>query len=210
MSKAGLLGVCGALASVLAGCGETAHQDASEARGNFTVLARASFPHLQAVARPVRLVLSVRNTGARTLPDVTVAVTSFSYLSNYPGLASRRRPVWIVDRGPGRVANPPVATVEVDPPGNGTTPNYNIWALGQLKPGATRSFVWEVTPVKPGVHRVFYRVYAGLNGRAQARLAGGGVPGGSFATYIAGRPPRTHVNPQTGRVAAGPYIPPEG
>ncbi len=211
MSRAVLLGVCGALAGVLAGCGEAARQDASEPRGGFTVaLARASFPLRQAVARPARLVLNVRNTGARALPDVTVAVTSFSYLSSYPGLASRRRPVWVVDRGPGRVANPPVETVQVDPPGSGTTANYNIWALGPLKPGATRSFVWDVTPVKPGAHRVFYRVYAGLNGRAQAQLKGGGAPAGSFTTYIAGRPPRTHVDQQTGRVVAGPYIPPEG
>ncbi|MGH2854669.1 MAG: hypothetical protein ACRDLF_10840 [Solirubrobacteraceae bacterium] len=207
-----LLGVCGALAGALAaGCGESRHQDASEPKGNFTVLlARASFPLRQAVARPTRLVLAIRNTGARTLPNVTVAVTSFSYLSNYPNLASRRRPVWVVDEGPGRIANPPVETVQVDPPGSGTTANYNIWALGPLAPGATRSFVWHVSPVKPGLHRVSYRVYAGLNGRAQAQLADGSPPTGSFAVYVAGRPPKTHVDPVTGKVVPGPYVPPEG
>lgn len=213
MFKAGLLGVCGALAGAgaLAGCGETAHQDAGEARGSFTVaLARASFPTLQAVARPARLVLAVRNTSAHTLPDVTVAVTSFSYLSDYPHLASRRRPVWVVDQGPGQVASPPVKTVEVDPPGSGTTANYDIWALGPLAPGATRVFVWHVTPVKPGLHRIFYKVYAGLNGRAQAVLGGGRLPTGSFTVHVAGRPPQTHVDPQTGRVVPGPYIPSAG
>jgi hypothetical protein len=211
MSRVILIGVCGALASALAvGCGGGQRQDAKEPRGNFTVaLARASFPTRQAVSRPTRMVLVVRNTSARTLPDVTVAVTSFYYLSNYPRLASRRRPIWVVDEGPGRIPNPPVETVQSDPPGSGTTANYNVWALGPLAPGATRSFVWHVTPVKPGVHRVFYRVYAGLNGKAQAKLAGGGVPGGSFTTYIAGTPPPTHVNPQTGKVVPGPYIPSE-
>ena len=128
------------------------------------------------MARPAQMVVDVRNTSARTLPDVTVAVTSFDYLSDYPNLASRRRPIWVVDEGPGQVPKPPVETVEVDPPGSGTTANYSVWALGPLAPGATRSFVWNVSPVKPGMYRVSYRVYAGLNGRAQAELANGSPP----------------------------------
>jgi hypothetical protein len=209
----GLLGVCGALASVLAaaGCGESQHQDAHEAKGTFTVhVAHASFPTQQAVAKPATLTLTVSNTGAHTVPNVTVAVTSFYYTSDFPNLASSRRPVWVVDAGPGRVANPPVETAQVDPPGGGTTSNYNVWALGPLAPRASRTFVWRVTPVKPGLHKIAYRVYAGLNGRAQAQLTGGGPPVGSFTVHIAGRPPLTHVDPQTGKVVAGPYVPPEG
>lgn len=212
MPRVILLGVCGALAGALAaGCGESRHEDAGEPKGTFTVqVTHASFPLRQAVARPARLVLDVRNSGARALPNVTVAVTSFYYLSDYPNLASRRRPVWVVNHSPGRIADPPVETVQVDPPGSGTTANYDIWALGPLAPGATRSFAWNVSPVKPGLHRVSYRVYAGLNGRAQAQLASGRPPAGSFAVDIAGHPPPTHVNPVTGKVATGPYVPPEG
>jgi hypothetical protein len=212
VSKIVLLGVCGALASALAGgCGESSHQNAGEPKGKFTVqVANASFPAKQAVARPAALRLAVRNTGARTLPDVTVAVTSFYYTSDYPNLASRERPVWVVNQGPGRVAHPPVETVQTDPPGSGTTANYDVWALGPLRPGATRSFVWNVSPVKPGMHRLSYRVYAGLNGKAQAELADGAPPAGSFAVHIADRPPSTHVDPQTGKVVPGPYVPSEG
>jgi hypothetical protein len=212
MPKVVLLGVCGALASALAtGCGESRHQDAGEPKGSFTVqVAHASFPTSQAVARPAQLALKIRNTGTRTLPDVTVAVTSFDYLSDYPNLASRRKPIWVVDQGPGQIPNPPVESVQVDPPGSATTSNYDIWALGPLAPGATRTFLWHVSPVKPGVHTISYRVYAGLNGRAQAQLADGRPPQGSFTVHIAGRPPATHVNPQTGKVVAGPYVPPEG
>ncbi|MGA2164984.1 MAG: hypothetical protein ABSH36_11025 [Solirubrobacteraceae bacterium] len=212
MVKAVSLGVCGALAVVLAaGCGESRRADASEPNGHYTVrVTHSSFPTHQAVARPAQLVLDVRNTGTHTLPDVTVAVTSFDYLSNYANLASRRRPIWIVDEGPGRLANPPVETVEVDPPGSGTTADYNVWALGPLAPGATRSFVWSVSPVKPGTHRLTYRVYAGLNGKAQAALADGSPPQGSFDVDIADRPPATHVDPTTGKVVAGPYVPSEG
>jgi hypothetical protein len=203
-----VLGACAMSAGLLAGgCGE-ADQDAHEPRGVFTVgVVRASFPALQAVARPTQLVLTVRNTGLRTLPNVAVGVNSFYYTSDFPDLAARRRPVWIVDDGPGRVPDPPVETIQTDPPGSGTTDNDQIWALGSLAPGALRRFVWRVTPVKPGVHRIFYRVYAGLDGRARARLTGGGVPAGVFTVVIAGRPPKTHVDPQTGEVVPGPYIP---
>jgi hypothetical protein len=206
------LSLCGAPLGLLAvGCGASHPQDASEPKGSFTVqVTHASFPTEQAVARPAQMVVDVRNTSARTLPNVTVAVTSFDYLSDYPHLASRRRPVWVVNEGPGKVANPPVETVQVDPPGSGTTANYDVWALGPLAPGATRSFVWNVSPVKPGVHRVSYGVYAGLNGKAKAKLADGAPPVGSFNVDIADRPPPTHVDPVTGRVVPGPFVPSEG
>jgi hypothetical protein len=211
-AKAAALGICAALSGALAaGCGGGTRQDAREPKGAFTVaLAQASFPSRQAVSRPERLVLDVRNTGTRALPDVTVAVTSFYYRSDYPNLSDPRRPVWVVDQGPGAIPAPPVETVQVDPPGSGTTANYRIWALGPLAPGATRSFVWRVTPVKAGLHEVAYRVYAGLNGKAQAQLSGGGAPAGSFTVDVAGRPPFTHVNPATGKVAPGAYVPSEG
>ncbi len=205
------LGLCGALAGVLAaGCGESRHQDAGELKAHYTVqVTHASFPAVQAVARPTQMVVDVRNTSARTLPDVTVAVNSFDYLSDYSNLASRRRPIWVIDQGPGTVPKPPVETVEVDPPGSGTTANYDVWALGPLAPGATGSFVWQLSPVKPGVHQVHYRVYAGLNGKAQAQLADGSPPAGSFTVHVAGRPPQAHVDPATGKVVPGPYVPSE-
>ncbi len=209
--KVVVLGLCGALAVALAaGCGESRRQDASEPKGHYTVqVTHASFPSDQAVARPAQMVVDVRNTSARTLPDVTVAVTSFDYLRDYPNLASRRRPIWVVDEGPGQVPKPPVETVQVDPPGSGTTANYSVWALGPLAPGATRSFVWNVSPVKPGMYRVSYRVYAGLNGRAQAEFADGSPSAGRFVVHVAERPPQTHVDPATGKVVAGPYVPSE-
>jgi hypothetical protein len=196
-------------ASALAGgCGSSAQQDASEPNAAFRVkVTHASFPLRQSIAREERLVLSVSNKSTHAVPDVAIAVNSFDYLSDYPNLAARRRPVWVIDHGPGPLPRIPVETVEVDAPGGGTTANYNVWALGSLAPGATRSFVWHVTPVKPGEHTVTYRIYGGLNGRARAQLASGAVPTGSFKVDIAGQPPTKHVNPQTGRVEEGAYSP---
>jgi hypothetical protein len=203
-----LLGACGPLACLASGCGEATQQDAHEPRGSYAVLlTHASFPARQAVSRPTQLVLSIRNAGARTLPNLAVAVSSFSYVSSYPNLASRKRPVWLIDQGPGPEPPRPVETVQVNPPGGATTASANVWALGSLAPGASRSFVWHVTPVKPGVHTVSYRVYAGLNGRARAVLSGGATPSGHFVVYVADRPPPTHVDPETGRVTAGAYSP---
>jgi hypothetical protein len=197
------------LASVLAsGCGGGAQQNASEPKGTFGVrVTHASFPARQSIAREERLVLSVRNTGSRVVPNVTIAVDSFYYNSDYPNLAVRKRPVWVVDNGPGPLPRIPVETEEVDPPGGGTTATYDVWALGPLAPGATRNFVWHVTPVKPGVHTVAYRVYGGLGGKARAALASGRAPGGSFRVVISGQPPPRHVNPQTGKVEPGPFTP---
>jgi hypothetical protein len=205
--KTVVLGLCGPACALAAGCGESAHQDAGEPKARYTVrVTQASFPNEQAVARQTEMVVDVRNTSTRTLPNVAVAVKSFDYLSNYSNLASRRRPIWVVNQGPGQIADPPVETVQTDPPGSGTTANYNVWALGPLAPGASRRFIWNLSPVKPGSYQVAYRVYAGLNGRAQAELADGSPPGGTFAVHVAGRPPQTHVDPTTGKVVAGPYV----
>jgi hypothetical protein len=191
----------GVLAS---GCGE-ARRDAHEPTGLYTVeVVRAGFPARQSIARDTRLALVVRNAGVRTIPNVAVTLDSFYYTSAYPRLSANKKPVWIVNTGPGAVPTRPVQTEEVNPPGGGETAYVNTWALGALAPGASRSFVWRVTPVKAGLHTVHYTVVTGLDGRALARLAGGGRPVGAFVTYIAPKPPATHVNPETGRVVPGP------
>jgi hypothetical protein len=200
------LAVCGAMLGVLAsGCGE-AQRNAHEPTGLYTVeILGARFPAKQAISHDTKLALVVRNAGASTIPNVAVTLDSFYYTSTYPHLAANKRPVWIVNTGPGAVATgPPVQTEEFDPPGGGETTYVNTWALGRLAPGASKRFVWRVTPVKAGLHTVHYTVAAGLDGKARTRLAGGGRPVGSFVALVAPKPPPTHVNPETGQVVAGP------
>jgi len=202
----GALAVCGVLLVALAsGCGGS-ERNAREVKGIYTVeVLRAHFPAKQAIAHDTRLALIVRNAGAKTIPNVAVTLDSFYYTSNYPNLSVKKKPVWIVNTGPGATAiGPPVQSEEINPPGGGETAYVNTWALGALAPGKSKRFVWKVTPVKAGLHTVHYSVAAGLDGKAIARLAGGGRPAGRFVASIAPLPPATHVNPETGEIVAGP------
>jgi hypothetical protein len=201
----GSLAACGVALGVLAGGCGGAQRNVREAKGVYTVeVVHARFPTKQAIARDTKLALVVRNASAHTIPNVAVTVDSFSYASSYPHLSANKRPVWIVNTGPGAVSARPVQTEEVNPPGGGETAFVNTWALGALAPGKSRAFVWRVTPVKAGVQTVRYAVSAGLDGKAVARLAGGGLPTGSFVVHVAPQPPSTHVSPDTGKVVSGP------
>lgn len=217
--------LAGAVGALAGGCGGS-EQNAGEPKASYPVqIVAASFPALQSVPRAARLVLTVRNPGPRTLPNVAVTIDSFSYADLYREEAAPKQPVWIVDQGPGTVPRRPVQSEAIDPPGGGQTAYVNTWALGPLGPGRLRTFVWRVTPVKSGVHRVDFLVSAGLAGNARARLSAsraltrgvvsvhaglGGAPAGHFTVAIAGQPRTRHVNPETGAVAPGPYVPSAG
>ncbi|HEY5286530.1 MAG TPA: hypothetical protein VIJ50_05455 [Solirubrobacteraceae bacterium] len=190
----------------MSGCGGS-QRNAHEVAGTYPVeILRTRFPAKQAIARDERFTLVVRNAGERTIPNIAVTLDSFYYSSSYPKLSVSRRPVWIVNTGPGKVSSsPPVQTEEVNPPGGGETAFVNTWALGALAPHASRAFIWHVTPVKAGLHTVHYTVSAALDGKARARLVGGGLAAGSLTASIAPAPPPTHVNPETGAIQPGPH-----
>ncbi len=205
-----MLAVCGVMLCVLAsGCGAGRRNAREVARTYPVEVLAVRFPAKQAIARDIRFTLIVRNAGVRTIPNVAVTLDSFYYTSTYPKLASNKRPVWVVNTGPGAVAtDPPVQTQEINPPGGGETAFVNTWALGALAPHASRAFIWRVTPVKAGLHTVHYTVATGLDGKALARLASGGPAAGSLTAFIAPTPPRTHVNPETGLIVPGsPPVP---
>src|SRR5918998_2232693 len=150
----------GALGVLLvSGCGGGAErQDEDEPRGDFRVeLVDASFPSGQRLAEQEELRLRVRNADSKTIPNLAVTVEGFSRRSEQPGLADPSRPVWVIDDGPR----------------GGVTAYTNTWALGRVRAGETKEFVWRVTPVKAGSFEVKYRVSAGLDGRAKAVASGG-------------------------------------
>lgn len=198
-----LLGACATL--LASGCG-VARQDANEPKGSFEMqVVHASFPANQAIARPTQLELRVRNTGAQTAPNVAVTLDSFYYTEHYPELAADKRPIWVVESGPGPIPKRPVQSEAVSPPGGGQTAYVNTWALGPLAPGQTQRFLWKVAPVKAGVHTVHFTVAADLAGKAKAVLASGGPVQGQLTADVAPAPPKTSVDPNTGRVVAGAY-----
>jgi hypothetical protein len=199
------LAACALPAALLAaGCGE-ARRDAHEPHGDFLVeIVKAKFPARQSIAHDTTLELRVRNAGSRTVPDVAVTLDSLSYASSYPKLAASQRPTWIVNGGPGPTANPPVETAALNPPGGGQTAFVHTWTLGALKPGATQTFAWKLTPVRAGRHAVHYAIAAGLDGRASTRLADGRRAIGSFEVNVASTPRASHVNGETGALAGGP------
>jgi hypothetical protein len=178
----------GAVALVLAlgGCGGGGGGTAEP----FTVsLPTVRFPARQRVATPVVLRIVVRNDGDRALPDVAVSIDSFAVVD--PAGAGPPRPAWIVDRAP-----------------TGAGSDSQTWALGSLAPGATRTFLWQVTPVRPGRYTVGYRVAPGLPGSAVAELSGGRPARGVFGVIVSGAAADSRVDPATGRVIRRAHIAP--
>ncbi len=200
------LGALLAVSALAAGCGGGSPATAGEPSQTFALeVVRASFPHQQSIAKHERLLISVRNTSNETIPNLVATVDSFNYSSNFPELAANKRPIWVIERGPGQPARPPVETQEVSIPGGGQTAYVNTWALGPLRAHQTETFYWLVVPVKSGAYTVHWLFSAGLAGKAKARLASGGPAGGHFHVVIAPAPPETHVDPKTGQVVPGPY-----
>jgi hypothetical protein len=177
--------ICGAIALVLPGCGGGDRQDADEPEGDWTVqVLDASFPTSQRLARQETMRVRVRNTEQKDLPNIALTVDGFSSRSQQAGLSDPNRPVWIVD----------------DAPRGGVTAYTNTWALGRIPAGGTKTFTFRVTPVKPGRHKVNFRISAGLDGKAKARLAGGQRPEGSFTVDVSRKPAQSRVDPETGDV----------
>ena len=200
--RALVLAVAGAAG--IAACGG-AEQNAGEPHGDFRVQVSSSFPTSQRLAQQTQFVVRIKNTGHATIPDVAVTVTnprygdaaqSFGMLippggQGQPILASRSRPVWIIDQAPG----PCEYSCKSRGPGGAATAYTDTWALGRLAPGHSVTFDWHLTAVQPGAWTVEYQVAAGLNGYARAVTAGGGPVSGRYTVTISGKPQGTYVGP---------------
>ena len=201
-----------AAALPLAACGGPGKQDEDESGGDFTVaVTRASFPKQQRLAKSARMTITVRNTGDERVPVVAVTLRSsglpgssgaagstsgsggqgqgldaFGYRSPQPGLSDPTRPIWVVDRGPRQFLG--------EGPGGGVTAYVATWALGELQPGKSKTFVWDVTPVRSGNYSIGWQVSAGLDSKAKAKLSNGAVPKGAFSVSIDGAPEQLRVD----------------
>ena len=166
-------------ALLVTGCGGGGpRQDANEPSGNFKVqVVEAKFPDHQALAKRSLMRITVKNVDTKTIPNVAVTVNSFDITKKDPALADPRRPQFIVNKGPA----------------GGDTAYVGTSALGPLKPGETKTFLWDVTAVTAGKYNLKYAVAAGLNGKARAVLAGGGAPAGEFKGIVSNKAPNSRV-----------------
>jgi len=199
----------GLAALALSACGSGSNQAAGEPKGHFPVqVTSASFPTAQKLSQHSNLVIAIRNSGTKTIPNVAVTIcnvtcaypapkgegtsaAAFGQNINQQYLANSSRPVWVVDAPPG----PCTYSCKSGGQGGGVTAYANTWALGKLRPGRTATFTWAVTAVQAGRHVVAWEVSAGLAGNAKAVLAnGGGLPHGTFTVNVSSKPPQTYVN----------------
>ncbi len=180
--------------AVLAGCGGE-RQDENEPSGEFPVaVVRATFPEDQKLAKSSNLVITVRNAGDETIPNIGVTVDGFNYRkTDDANLADPERPVFAINGMRVQIAGFPeskdIAVRGCD------TAYVNTWACGPLGPGKEKRFRWSVTAVKTGNFKLDWRVNAGLHGKAKAVEAGGGdePPSGSFSGTISREPPDVRV-----------------
>jgi hypothetical protein len=190
------------MALAVSACGSGANEDQStQATGTFPAAVSARFPAKQHLAQASQLVIKVKNTGGRTMPNVAVTLSNPKYGSGaqslgtllaapsagQPILAGRSRAVWVIDQGPG----PCNYSCKQGGPGAGVTAYTNTWALGSLAPGATRTFAWHVTALQSGSYTVAYQVAAGLSGKAPVA---GTATSGELLVKITSKPREAYVN----------------
>ncbi len=174
-----------ALALFAAGCGGGGErQDAGDADGTYRVAVTDSFPARQALADESELRLVVKNESGKRIPNLAATIEmagdgdqaqAFSRLDESTGLASRSRPVWIVDDGPGMTAY------------------ADTWAYGPLEPDRTATLTWRVSAISAGRWRIRWRLSGSLGGGAKVVQRDGERAQGSFDVEIGRKPAQARV-----------------
>jgi hypothetical protein len=163
----------------LAACGSGDPQDKNEPSGTWKVdVLSASFPGNQHLAENATLRITVKNLDSRAVPDLAVTVDGFDIREDNRDFAQPSRPIWVIEK----------------PPVNSNTAFTNTWSFGSVPAGQTRTLVWKVSAVRAGTYTLRYRVAAGLDGKAKARLPDGTNPEGSFIARVSDKPPPPQID----------------
>src|SRR3954468_5184238 len=127
----------------IGGCGGGERQDANEPEGNFPVeVVSATFPQKQKLAQTSELVITVRNTGKKDVPNVAVTVKGLGFRATQPDLSDPDRPQFALEGVPREIGGFPEAK---DATPSGCDSAYvNTWACGSLAPGKETTLVWKV------------------------------------------------------------------
>jgi hypothetical protein len=174
------------------GCGGGERQDANEPSGDFKVdVTKASFPATQKLAKQSDIVIAVKNTGNKTVPDIAVTLHGLDYEVANKSVADPSRPMFVINGVPKSIGS--FNESKEAAPQGGQTAYVDTWALGPLAPGKEQTFRWTVTAVHAGPYKLSYAVAGGLNGKAKAVNASGQTPRGLFSGTVSGKPPQTRV-----------------
>lgn len=179
-----------------AGCGGGERQDANDADGTYRVAVDPTFPARQGLADETELRLVVENKSGKTIPNLAATIEmagdgdqaqAFARLDQAVGLASRSRPVWIVDASPGATAYD------------------DTWAYGPLPPGRRATLSWQVSAISAGRWRIRWRLIGSLGGRAKVVERDGVRAQGTFDVVVGRAPAQARVgaNGEVIRVPAG-------
>jgi len=186
----GCLCIAGVIA--FAGCGGGERQDADEPSGDYKVaVTKATFPPDQKLAKQSDIVISVKNTGNETVPNIAVTLSGLDYKTTAQGVADPSRPQFVINGVPKNIGS--FQESKEAAPEGGETAYVNAWALGPLAAGKETTFRWTVTAVKGGPYKLTYEVAAGLNGKAKAVDSKGQTPRGLFTGTVDSTPPQTRV-----------------
>jgi hypothetical protein len=178
----------------LAGCGgNNERQDKNEPEGDFKVeVVEASFPQKQKLAKRSELVIVVRNSDSKDIPNVSVTMHGLDYRKDDPDLADQRRPQFVVNGKFKQFGN--IEDAQAQTPNGVENPTYvDTWSLGPLKPGESKEFKWDVTAVQAGSYKLSYEIAAGLDGKARAIDESGEAPKGVFAGTVSDAAPQTKI-----------------
>lgn len=187
-----LVGMCGLLAAGVVGCGGGERLDANEAEASYDVtVVDAKFPKVQHLAEESNLVITVRNDDTETIPNVAVTLKGLQTKSQNPDVQDPNRPVFVIDGEAAEIGG--YQEVKLAAPEGGQTALVDTWALGELEPGAEKTFRWRLTAVKPGPFELDYAVAAGLGGKAKAVGPGDAQPKGAFKGTITAKPPVSRI-----------------
>ena len=206
---------------LVAGCGGQQKQDVNEPRGSFPIaVEKATFPASQKLAESSSLQIVVRNAGTKSVPNISVTVKcpgqgpgeaggggGFYYNTAQAGVADPQRPQFVVDKIPTRTPRP-VGPLRLDPLERSSA-FVDTYPLGQLAPGRTVTFAWDVTAVRAGSYRICWRVNAGLYGKAKAVAAANSTHAisGEFEGTVSRKAPIAEVTP-SGKVVEVPEVQP--
>ena len=170
-------------------------QDASEPSGNFPVAVSDAPPSRHPDAgQHTHLVIAVRNTGSKAIPNIAVTICNVTCAYPAPpgeGTSAaafaqdlRRSRTWPTRRGrcgssTGRPGPCTLQLPERRPGRRGVTAYSNTWALGRLAPGRRRTFDWARDRGRAGPPR------RRLAGRRRAERQGQGGAGRRLAARTA-------------------------